>query len=147
MTAAREVLVTCDYCHTAAELVTGEEVYPRLPELWEHAFYLCRPCGAYVGCHAGTVKPLGRLANKELRHAKMAAHKAFDVLWKGTNVFSRKQAYRWLADRLGVDRSRCHIGMFDLDECYRAVEACQLFCNSLSHPHSLGALTDDGELR
>jgi hypothetical protein len=120
----REVLVSCGYCQQRAELVTGEAVYPHMPELWEQAFYLCRPCGAYVGCHPGTVKPLGRLANAELRQAKMSAHKAFDALWRGCAVMSRRQAYRWLADRLGIQRSHCHIGMFDVDQCRRVVDAC-----------------------
>lgn len=75
--------VICSYCNKPAELVTGKEIYPHRPDLYPKKFWRCRPCTAYVGCHKpnagygdGT-RPLGRLANAELRAAKSAAHAAF----------------------------------------------------------------------
>jgi hypothetical protein len=35
-----------------------------------------------VGCHKGTTKPLGRLADAELREWKKRAHAAFDPVWQ-----------------------------------------------------------------
>lgn len=94
--------------------------------------YLCRHCKAWVGVHDGTDKPLGRLANAELRSAKVHAHDCFDPLWLGKirrDGCSKKQArmagYKWLADQLGIETDRCHIGMFDVDMCNRVVEVCQ----------------------
>jgi hypothetical protein len=113
--------MTCPYCQRQPELVTGEAVYPHLPELWDGNFYLCRPCGAYVGCHKGTTNALGRLADAELRRAKMAAHKAFDGYWKPLGV-QRGAAYRWLAEQLGIDRKECHIGLFNVEQCGRVIE-------------------------
>lgn len=113
--------VICDYCQNEAELVTGKAVYPHTPELSNTLYWKCDPCKARVGCHAGTVKPLGRLANARLRFWKMTAHDAFDPLWKD-GAKTRRQAYQYLADKLGIDRNDCHIGMFDVETCKRVVE-------------------------
>lgn len=116
--------VECDYCKQEASLVTGKVMYPHRSDLWHKGFWLCPPCDAYVGCHEGTSVPLGRLANKELRDAKMRAHNAFDPLWQSRNDISRGDAYRWLAHALDIPRQICHIGMFDCETCYRVVRIC-----------------------
>lgn len=125
-------VVTCGYCHGPAKLVTGADVYPHRGDLIAKRFWKCAPCQAWVGCHPparrngrggignGTV-PLGRLANRELRAAKNAAHAAFDPLWK-SRAMSRHDAYSWLARALRITPENCHIGMFDVDQC-RAVVA------------------------
>lgn len=110
--------------------MTGRELYPNRPELHRKNFWRCAPCDAHVGCHAynrrhsrtGT-EPLGRLANRELRAAKMRAHAAFDPLWREGEM-TRDEAYSWLARRLGLKPSNCHIGMFDVAMCDRVVAAC-----------------------
>jgi hypothetical protein len=106
----------CDYCKQPAQLVGGEIMYPRRPDLYAKNFYRCEPCGAWVGCHPGTVTPLGRLANAELRAAKQRAHAAFDPLWHSGSM-KRRDAYAWLASSLGIERNDCHIGMFDVQQC------------------------------
>lgn len=113
----------CPYCHMPSVYVTGAILYPKYPRLHGKSFWLCRPCDAYVGCHAGTANPLGRLANAELRAAKMRAHAAFDPIWRDGKV-GRTEAYRWLANRLGLSRRDAHIGNFDIELCNRVVEAC-----------------------
>lgn len=106
----------CDYCgkaaafsQSSAHLYRGKDYGP----VWE-----CRPCEAWVGCHPGTKKPLGRLANKALRMAKMRAHSAFDPLWK-SRLMSRTTAYRKLAEAAKMSPKDCHIGMFDVATCER----------------------------
>lgn len=120
-------MVTCAYCNKPAELVGGEEIYPHRPDLYQKKFWRCRPCKAYVGCHKPNVgygdgtRPLGRLANAELRAAKSAAHAAFDPVWQ--NGFVRRgSAYAWLADKLGIQPKQCHIGEFDVEQCKRVVQ-------------------------
>lgn len=74
-------MVVCPYCHAEAVLVDSAEVYSRsYGNIW-----LCRPCHAWVGVHTndGLNRPLGRLADTELREWKQRAHAAFDPLWKG----------------------------------------------------------------
>ena len=120
-------MVTCDYCQKETKLVAGATVYPHIPSLHEKLFYLCSPCGAYVGVHRGTEKPLGRLANVELRKAKQKAHAAFDPLWLDINGgMTRSEAYSWLAHRMEIPIRLCHIGMFDLEQCKRVVAICEL---------------------
>ena len=110
----------CSYCSCHSKLVSGSAIYKNRPDLDDLKFYLCKPCDAYVGVHKGTVKPLGRLANAELRKAKMAAHARFDPLWK-SGTMKRKEAYKHLADLLGIHPSDCHIGMFDVDMCKKVL--------------------------
>ena len=114
----------CPYCGKKAKMVGGLAIYPHRPDLREKKFYQCAPCDAYVGCHPGTENALGRLANAELRAAKMAAHAAFDPVWK-TGEKKRGSAYAWLSDALGMDKKDCHIGMMDVADCCRVVEACK----------------------
>lgn len=116
--------VVCDYCGQEAVKETGEQVYPHRPDLYSKTFYSCHPCGARIGCHPGTDQPLGRLANAQLRSAKMAAHSAFDPIWKSREM-RRSEAYAWLSSELGIEKKDTHIGMFDVDMCLRVIEACK----------------------
>lgn len=113
-------MIRCDYCGEPAALITGRELYPHRPDLTHVRAWKCAPCDAWVGCHRGTTRPLGRLANADLRAAKQAAHAAFDPLWRGTK-WRRSAAYRWLAQQMGLPAKQCHIGMFDANQCARVV--------------------------
>ena len=110
----------CPYCGLHSEKVDGSKIYPHRPALHHKMFWACMPCGAWVGCYVGGDKPLGRLANKQLRVAKMKAHEAFDPLWCSGKM-TRTQAYTWLSEKLGIAFHKCHIGMFDLAMCERVV--------------------------
>lgn len=113
--------MNCDYCHKPAELVDSEEIYGRS---YNQNMWRCKPCQAWVGCHKGTDKPLGRLANAELRKWKMKVHDVFDPIWKGRAGKARKTAYQWLANELGIKYRDCHIGMFNIERCQKAVKIC-----------------------
>lgn len=119
-------VVTCPYCKSRAKLVTGEVIYPHRQDLYHKKFYYCKKDAAYVGVHEGTTKPLGRLADKKLRVAKVAAHNAFDPLWKNADdpKKARKEKYSWLARKLNIPATECHIGMFDVATCNKVVEIC-----------------------
>jgi len=123
--------IRCPYCGFEAELVDSSEVYHGVSY---GMVWLCRPCDAYVGTHKNSQRhaPLGRLANKELRVWKMAAHAAFDPLWQAkierdgcTKSEARQAGYGWLAGKLDIDVNQCHIGMFDVDMCKRVCEICE----------------------
>lgn len=111
--------VCCPYCGRQAEFVDSKVVYGKSYGM----IYLCRNCMAYVGVHKGTDKPLGRLANAELRYWKKAAHAAFDPLWQyGFFKGRRKAAYRWLAKKMDLPLEETHIGMFDVSQCKRVIK-------------------------
>jgi hypothetical protein len=74
-------------------------------------------CDAYVGCRKGSDKPLGRLANPELRFWKKQAHATFDKLWQAGGDMTRTEAYVWLSRVLSITPDKCHIGMFDIEQC------------------------------
>lgn len=125
-----ETKVICPYCDLDAELVDSAEIYngKSYGMMW-----LCRQCGAYVGTHNNSPshKPLGRLANAELREYKKAAHDAFDVLWmrkmqkeKISKSKARRSAYEWLSSQLGISKKNCHIGMMDVATCKRVIDLC-----------------------
>ncbi len=116
-------VLICPYCGKLAKLCNGDEVYPRRTDLHKLRFWNCVPCDARVGTHKGTVKPLGRLANAQLRYWKMKAHEAFDPRWRGGDL-KRKDAYSWLADRMGLKNGDCHIGMMDVSQCKKVVDIC-----------------------
>ena len=130
----------CPYCNSASVLVGGDAIYPHRPDLYQLKFWQCAPCDAFVGCHklgaiADGVRsdgslPLGRLANAELRKAKQSAHAAFDPLWHNGCFDSRRDAYKWLAQKLGISRKVCHIGMFDVTQCHMVVSHCNAFLES-----------------
>lgn len=117
----------CPYCGLRSELIDSAEVYHGRSY---GLMYICRPCNAYVGCHKGTYRALGRLANAELRQAKNQAHEAFDKLWK-SKAMNRHQAYRWLSESLGVDPNFCHIGMFDVEQCQKVVTESKRYMEQL----------------
>jgi Protein of unknown function (DUF3268). len=109
----------CPYCASKVVCKDSSIIYGRsYGPVW-----ICSnwpKCDAYVGCHPDTKTPLGRLANRELRAARSKAHAAFDPLWK-SRVIRRSEAYRWLAEKLGIPLSECHIGMFDTGMCEKVV--------------------------
>ena len=131
--------VLCPYCGRQAEYVDSKAVYGRSYGM----IYLCEDCDAYVGVHKGTDKPLGRLADKELRYWKKAAHKAFDPLWK-TRKMRRNQAYKWLAEQMGLPPKETHIGMFDVAKCKKVVKVCKNMKGDLGNGRNKGKSRGNG---
>lgn len=118
----------CPYCGGDSKYIDSAAIYNGRSY---GMVYACIPCDAHVGVHKGTDRALGRLANKELREAKKAAHAWFDPLWKlkvkqgNCKQFSRSKAYSWLAKQLDIEVKYCHIGMFDVDMCNQVIELCK----------------------
>ena len=114
----------CPHCGKESVAVTGRDIYPHLHELYDKVFYQCKPCDAYIGCHPGTNKPLGGLANAELRKARTEAHRVFDPMWRSRKM-TRRQAYDWLSKKIGLKIDECHVGMFDVKMCERVIQVCR----------------------
>lgn len=135
--------LTCPYCGGKAPLESTTIIYQGRDF---GLAYICEnypKCDAYVGVHKNSGKPLGRLANKELRDWKIKAHAAFDELWRRKlakrrkergndykQVYARGSGYKWLRQQLGLESKECHIGMFDVDMCKRVVEVCTPYLKS-----------------
>jgi len=83
-------------------------------------------CTGIHGAHQDNGAPFGKPADKATRKARIAAHDAFDQIWKNGHL-SRNSAYRWLQTKLGLPKHECHIGLFDKDMCARVVEECAVY--------------------
>jgi ribosomal protein L37AE/L43A len=120
----------CPYCGGTPVLIDSDRVYTRSYGM----IWCCEPCGAWVGVHKGTTTPLGRLADQDLRDAKVEAHKYFDSMWRTAmrlrgwpKSTARTKAYTWLSSQMGKPLERTHIGMFDESECFTVVAICKPF--------------------
>lgn len=117
----RKVPTKCDSCGSAkVRYTTNDEIYRKI--YGNGGCYLCDDCKAYVGVHnIKSKKPLGRLANKELRELKMSCHKLFDVFWKETNL-KRIDCYGYLANKLGLHLRETHFGWFNKEYLEKSLE-------------------------
>lgn len=116
----------CPYCGTKPELIDSADIYNGTSY---GPIFICRPCGAYVGVYENTNKPLGRLANVELRKLKKQAHEVFDQIWK-LKYKRRYYAYRWLSEKLQRPYEYTHIGMMDIGECQKVIELSKAYLYS-----------------
>lgn len=117
--ATHQKYVVCMSCALDMDLVNGPY----------GIVYKCRGCGLRHGAHQATGEPLGTPAgDAETRQARVDAHEALDALWRGPDApLSRDFAYAWLASKLNLAPSECHIGKFDYDRCCRAIFVCERF--------------------
>lgn len=111
--------VLCNYCGKRTAYVDSRVIYGRSYGM----VYYCARCHAWVGVHKGTDRPLGLLADAELRKWKQFAHAVFDPLWKHGGM-TRNQAYAWLSKQLDLPLEETHIGMFDVERCKQVIKAC-----------------------
>jgi len=110
----------CDNCGGLVILTTNAAIYGK--EYGNGKCYKCTNCDSYVGVHDGTITPLGRLADKEMRALKKRCHALFDPVWKEHKYISRSQAYTVLADALNIPAGECHFGWFDKDMLARCLD-------------------------
>lgn len=113
----------CPHCGEDVALVENSVIYNgKTYGKWPY-IYRCAPCDAYVGLHPHTDIPLGTLAKKPLRKARIAAKAHFITMCRA-NKWGRDTAYAWLADAMGITAEECHFGMFDIDQAEQAGVSC-----------------------
>lgn len=118
----------CPYCKNEALWCDNSVVYGKRYGK-SYMCWFCKNCDAYVGCHNNTQRPLGTMANKELRKVRIETHAVFDKLWKSKSL-SRKMAYIRISDILGY---RFHIGNSDIEQCKKIVEAVGIYKNIIKN--------------
>lgn len=127
-----EYPVICRYCGGVIRLVCAEDVYGRRTALRlgieEEMIHQCQNCGARVGCHKGSTRPLGQVANEILRLKRMETHKVFDGFWRRRGM-GRSDAYKWLAGQMGLPEKKTHIAGFEVDQCQRVIDLCRKYDN------------------
>jgi len=113
--------MNCPYCNKPAEWVANKEVYGKNYGK-SYMIWLCKPCDAYVGCHNNTNKPLGTIANRELRQWRRTAKEEWinsklDGNWKNKKL--RSKGYQWLGDLFGKE---FHFGESTIEDCKKVLE-------------------------
>ena len=104
--------IKCPYCHAHASLRPASLVYGSTPQTRGKFLYVCDrwpACNAYVSAHERTLLPMGTLANGDLRHKRILAHRALI----------------WLQAKLGLDAHQTHIGQFSEYMCEQVISLCQ----------------------
>lgn len=121
----------CPYCNKEAIWCENKEIYGKNYGK-SYMCYYCKPCNAYVGCHENSKKPLGTMANKELRDWRIKAHFHIDPLWKSKKL-ARGQVYARLNKIFGRE---IHIGESDIETCQKILSINLLdekYCKA-THP-------------
>jgi hypothetical protein len=128
ITNALPVPLFCDNCCSEnIKLIPA----PKYHGKHETQLYACKDCGSSVGCHPGTIIPLGRMADKETRQLRAELHLTFDKLWK-MNFFTRSKAYNWLARVLNIQNDCCHVSWLNKHQLEIAIdEVCKYLANNL----------------
>jgi hypothetical protein len=107
----------CPYCGGKVILADSARIYNGQSY---GLVYICsnygHGCDAFVGVHKGTKRPLGTLANNELRNLRKRCHFKFDELWKSGKA-TRKEAYHWLHEVMELSKRQAHIAKFDVQQC------------------------------
>jgi len=109
--------MTCPYCEKEARWCDNAERYGRRYGK-SYMCYWCEDCDAYVGCHENTKRPLGTMANANLRRLRMAVHRKIDPLWKSGKI-KRKYLYDRISDKIGKS---FHTGESDEMQCLKVLE-------------------------
>lgn len=95
--------VECDK-DIEAKTVTGSMVYPNNPKVRFDKFWMCNHCKNFVGCHKrankNKMKPLGVIANKELKQARIMIHNLIDPIWRQEKM-KRGEVYAVISSELG----------------------------------------------
>lgn len=119
----------CPYCNNKTHKVNSKVVYGTD----YGAIRICYDCDAHLGCHKSG-KAKGSVAKEGLRKLRTTTHSWFDPLWKKKMLRTglpkhkcRNDAYEWLAKELGIHRDICHVGMFNEQQCKRAIYICSLY--------------------
>lgn len=125
--------IYCPYCGAEAKLRTASVVYKE-NTIDETAYlFVCDrypKCDSYVSAHRDSKRPMGTLANSELRNRRILAHHALARLWEN-GIMSKEQAYKWLQVQFGLDKDHAHIGLFNEYMCDRVIDKCNEVCNGL----------------
>ena len=127
----KKQMIRCPYCGSPAILKDASYVYG--DNSYGGKIYVCShypACDSYVGVHQGTTLPKGSLADRTLRKKRVQAHRIFDQLWR-QGIFSRQDAYRWLADKFCLEIRQAHIGNFSDYMCDQLIkEASKVLQNN-----------------
>lgn len=92
----------CPYCGRQAVLRPAMYVYGERNLDPENYLYVCGgypACDSYIGVHKKSLSPMGTLADGNLRHKRIEAHRALNEVINA-GVMTKHGLYIWLQNRL-----------------------------------------------
>lgn len=119
--------VTCPYCGAKAVLRPANTIYGKNRKSNGEHMYVCKnfpACDAYVTAHHASKKPMGSLANGDLRHKRKIAHIELNKFQHSSGM-TKWAVYVWLATKMGLSSEETHIGKFSENQCEQAVRLCR----------------------
>ena len=78
---------------------------------------------------------MGTLANGDLRHKRILAHRALEHLQQSRHM-EKWEVYIWLQAKLGLNDQQAHIGMFSDGMCDEVLRLCYKAAAPLGNLHS-----------
>lgn len=106
-------MTICNLCGGKVEYIPNSLIFGR--SYGSGYCYRCTYCGAYVGTHkTNPKKPLGILADEEMRQLRRQCHSLFDAKW--INPKERRKAYQKLAEMMGIPLEDCHFAKFNKEQ-------------------------------
>lgn len=88
-------------------------------------------CDTYVGVHRYTLRPMGRMATREVRWKRSVAHTWIDQMWQDYG-YSRQQAYEWVAETLGLTDREAHVAKLSEGQLDTLIEAARAVVRKLA---------------
>ena len=119
--------LNCPYCGAPAVCRPASTVYKNALRNKGSYLYLCSrwpACDAYVTAHKKDRRPMGTLADKNLRHKRILAHRALENLRRECHM-DKWAAYVWLQGKLKMGPEQVHIGMFSEQMCDLVISLCR----------------------
>lgn len=122
---AKKRPIRCPVCGHVAVLRDASYVYGERSR-GGHLYVCSRypQCDCYVTVDDATMQPRGTLADADLRHKRIEAHRVFDQVWK-QRIMSRANAYKWIQDKFCLRADQAHIGNFSTYMCDELIRECQ----------------------
>lgn len=123
----KQMQIKCPYCGSKAIYRPASMVYGSATKDKSAHLYVCSKwpaCDSYVNVHKKSRLPMGTLANGNLRHKRIMAHKALSAFqrYRGMDKWA---AYLWLQINLGLSPEQTHIGMFSEEMCGKVISLCR----------------------
>ena len=117
----------CPYCGRQAVLRPATYVYGERNLDPENYLYVCGgypACDSYIGVHKKSLRPMGTLADGNLRHKRIEAHRALNEVINA-GVMTKHGLYIWLQNRLCLSETEMHIGKFSYFRCEETIRECK----------------------
>lgn len=114
--------IKCPYCGSKAILRNSSYVHGS-NSLKDEYLYVCShypECNSYVSVNKKTLEPKGILANGDLRHKRIEAHKLINIILD-LHIMKKNQIYKYLQAKFSLNKTQTHIAKFTDYMCEQTI--------------------------